>query len=117
MLRKIAPDQVQLGMYIHGFEGSWFRHPFWRTRFLLTAAADLEAVRVAEVKAVIVDISKGQGMGVAPYRIRYLLNNAFDVCTPDGSSEPRLVIDVFLRRNSGEMGHWRLAHEKESAAR
>lgn len=59
MLRKIAPDQVRLGMYIHGFEGSWFRHPFWRTRFLLTEAADLEAARVAAVKAVIVDISKG----------------------------------------------------------
>lgn len=61
MLRKVRPDQVRLGMYIQGFEGSWFRHPFWRTRFLLTDAAELDRVRGASVNAVIIDVAKGAG--------------------------------------------------------
>jgi len=61
MLRKVAPDQVRLGMYIHGFSGSWFRHPFWRTRFLLTDPTELARLRAADVAAVIIDVSKGAG--------------------------------------------------------
>jgi putative nucleotidyltransferase with HDIG domain len=46
-------------MYIQGFEGSWFSHPFWRTRFLLEREEDLAAVLASEVAAVVIDIDRG----------------------------------------------------------
>lgn len=66
MLRRIAPGDVRLGMYIHGFEGSWFRHPFWRTHFLLKSEHDLARVHESEVDAVIVDDEKGAAPEEAP---------------------------------------------------
>ncbi|TGX52728.1 HD-GYP domain-containing protein [Sphingomonas gei] len=59
MLRRIPPSQVKMGMYIHGFEGSWFSHPFWRTRFLLERPEDLAAVLASEVQAVVIDVERG----------------------------------------------------------
>jgi len=47
-------------MFIHGFEGSWWRHPFWRRRFLLARQEDLEKLQQSSVESVIVDISKGR---------------------------------------------------------
>lgn len=46
-------------MYIHGFEGSWFSHPFWRTRFLLERPEDLAAVLASDVPAVLIDVERG----------------------------------------------------------
>jgi HD-GYP domain-containing protein (c-di-GMP phosphodiesterase class II) len=48
-----------MGMYIHGFEGSWFSHPFWRTRFLLERSEDLAALLASDVPAVLIDVDKG----------------------------------------------------------
>lgn len=62
MLMKVKPEDVTLGMYIQGFEGGWLNHPFWRSKFVLTEAADLEAVRSCGVAAVLVDAS----LSVAP---------------------------------------------------
>lgn len=53
-------------MYIHGFEGSWINHPFWRSRFLLTTDADLEKIRVANVPAVLIDDERGKGPDPMP---------------------------------------------------
>lgn len=66
MLKRIRRDQTRLGMFIHGFEGSWFSHPFWRRRFLLTEAIDLAALLDSEVDAVIIDIEKGADVIPAP---------------------------------------------------
>lgn len=59
MLQRIACEQVRLGMYIEKFDGSWWKHPFWRSHFLLTAERDLEALRSADLGGVFIDISKG----------------------------------------------------------
>lgn len=48
-------------MYIHGFEGSWFSHPFWRTRFLLERPEDLAALLASDVPAVLIDVERGVG--------------------------------------------------------
>nr|WP_257215146.1 HD-GYP domain-containing protein [Sphingomonas sp. R-74633] len=67
MLQRIAPSQVKLGMFIHGFEGSWMTHPFWRSRFLLERAVDLEQLRASEVAVVVIDLARGIGPdGAAP---------------------------------------------------
>jgi putative nucleotidyltransferase with HDIG domain len=47
-------------MYIQGFDGSWFDHPFWRTRFVLESERDLERVRECAVNAVIIDDELGE---------------------------------------------------------
>lgn len=58
MLRRLGREDVRLGMYIHSLEGPWFDHPFWRSRFLLTDPADLQAIRDSAVAAVVIDDSK-----------------------------------------------------------
>lgn len=59
MLKKITIFQLRLGMYIHSFEGSWLSHPFWKTRFLLSDAADLAAIRSSGIAACWIDLDKG----------------------------------------------------------
>jgi putative nucleotidyltransferase with HDIG domain len=49
-------------MFIQGFDGSWFDHPFWRTRFVLAKERDLDRVRQCDVRAVIID----DELGLAP---------------------------------------------------
>ena len=46
-------------MFIQGFDGSWFDHPFWRTRFVLAKSKDLDRVRESAVDAVIIDDELG----------------------------------------------------------
>lgn len=64
MLKRIRVEDVRLGMYIHGFAGSWLDHPFWRSRFLLDDPRDLERIRASAVREVWIDVS--QGADVAP---------------------------------------------------
>jgi len=59
MLKKIPLSQVRLGMFIQSLEGSWLSHPFWKTKFLLTDPADLQALQKSGIPAVLIDISKG----------------------------------------------------------
>ena len=59
MLKKIPTRDAQLGMYIQSMEGSWLSHPFWKTRFVLTEPADLDALVRSKVSAIWIDVSKG----------------------------------------------------------
>ncbi len=56
-LKTVPSGDVRLGMFIHGFEGSWWEHPFWRSRFLLTEAQDLQKVRQFR-GGVVIDLAK-----------------------------------------------------------
>ena len=64
MLKKIRVDQVRLGMHLHAMEGAWIDHPFWKTRFVITDAADLRKLRDSSVREVWIDA--GKGLDVAP---------------------------------------------------
>lgn len=59
MLKRIAVTDVRLGMFIHGFAGSWLDHPFWRSRFLLEDAQDLDRIRASAVREVWIDVAQG----------------------------------------------------------
>lgn len=59
MIRRVETRAVRLGMYIHGLEGSWLDHPFWKTRFLLSDPADLSALQDSGIRAVLIDDAKG----------------------------------------------------------
>lgn len=63
MLKKIAVAQLRLGMHVHKLEGKWIDHPFWKTRFLLDSAADLQRLLDSGVDACWID--PGLGLDVA----------------------------------------------------
>ena len=65
MLRRVMPRDVQIGMFIQAFEGSWLDHPFWRTRFKITTRQQLDAVRNSAVSAVLVDMAQSDVKRVA----------------------------------------------------
>lgn len=59
MLKKIAIADLRLGMFVQGLEGSWLRHPFWKTKFLLTDSADLRALRECGLAECWIDDERG----------------------------------------------------------
>lgn len=65
MLKRIAVKDVQLGMFICEFCGSWMEHPFWKTKFLLTDEKDLQAIKRSAIKELWIDSSKGADLDVA----------------------------------------------------
>ena len=59
MLKKISVQQIQLGMHLKEFCGSWMEHPFWRTGFVLNDAKDLASILASSIKEVWIDCDKG----------------------------------------------------------
>lgn len=58
-LRTIHRDQVRLGMFVHRFNGPWLSHPFWRGRFLIARADQLEAILATAVDTLVIDEARG----------------------------------------------------------
>lgn len=82
MLQNIRPAEVKVGMFIHGFVGSWFDHPFWRKKFLLTDEDDVEKIRLSKVEAVIVDVARGAAPDPRPVAAAPVLPAARSVAAP-----------------------------------
>lgn len=59
MLKRVTTSDVELGMFIHKLEGSWFSHPFWKSKFLLDDPDMLASLRESDVDGVIIDVSRG----------------------------------------------------------
>ncbi len=59
MLKKIRVEQLQHGMYITEFCGSWMEHPFWRTNFLLKNPKDLAEIHASSIREVWIDTDRG----------------------------------------------------------
>lgn len=53
-------------MFVQKLEGSWLKHPFWRTKFVLDDADTLFDLRNAEISAVVIDVSKGRDVTPQP---------------------------------------------------
>lgn len=64
MLKKIAIQDLRLGMHLHELCGPWLDHPFWRAKFLLTDPADIVKLRQSGIEACWIDNAKG--LDVAP---------------------------------------------------
>jgi HD-GYP domain-containing protein (c-di-GMP phosphodiesterase class II) len=60
VLKKVAVKQLTVGMFVHGFEENWLKHPFWRSQFLIKDDATLREIQVSGVQLCLIDISKGQ---------------------------------------------------------
>ena len=59
MLKRVDIEHLRVGMFVHGFCGSWMEHPFLRARFLLDQPHDLERLLATTVRQVWIDTSKG----------------------------------------------------------
>lgn len=59
MIERIAAKDVRTGMFIVGFEGSWFSHPFWRKNFVLSNDEDVQRIRECSADAVLIDTARG----------------------------------------------------------
>ncbi|MCJ2178960.1 HD-GYP domain-containing protein [Novosphingobium album (ex Hu et al. 2023)] len=58
-LKQISTSQVEMGMFVHSFQGSWLNHPFWKARFLIEDEDRLEAVRQSALDGVVIDTDRG----------------------------------------------------------
>jgi len=64
MLKKIGVQQLQVGMHLKEFCGSWMEHPFWRSGFVITDPKDIASILASSIKEVWIDV--GKGADVAP---------------------------------------------------
>ena len=64
MLKKIAIQDLRLGMHLHELCGPWLDHPFWRAKFLLADPADIAKLRESGITECWIDNAKG--LDVAP---------------------------------------------------
>jgi putative nucleotidyltransferase with HDIG domain len=51
-------------MHLHELCGAWLDHPFWKTKFVLRDAADLEKLRHSNIRECWIDVSKGLDVAV-----------------------------------------------------
>ncbi len=65
MLKQIAVSDLELGMFVHKFEGGWFDHPFWKAKFLIEDTEKLAAIRASKVRAVVIDTARGRDLAPA----------------------------------------------------
>ena len=59
MLVRIEPEDVEIGMFVHAFEGSWFDHPFWRSNFRVETSEQLQRIRNSGIAALMIDDARG----------------------------------------------------------
>lgn len=59
MIRKIAIDQLQPGMYVVDLHRPWLAHSFWRARFMVGDAAQIARLREEGISEVSIDTDKG----------------------------------------------------------
>ena len=59
MLKKVAVNQLTVGMFVHGFEENWLKHPFWRNKFVIENPSRLREIQQCGITHCLIDISKG----------------------------------------------------------
>jgi putative nucleotidyltransferase with HDIG domain len=59
MLKKIAINQLRVGMHLHALEGHWLDHTLWKTRFIVKDAQELARVCGSGVTECWIDAAKG----------------------------------------------------------
>jgi len=80
-------------MFIHGFEGSWLQHPFWRGRFLLDQPEDLALLRASLVSGVLIDPARGLDVDAAPADPEPVAAEALPDPGASDPAETRLTIE------------------------
>ncbi len=58
-IKKIRVSELQLGMYLVGFDGNWLANPFWTSRFMLAQADELRLARASGIAECWIDTQLG----------------------------------------------------------
>jgi HD-GYP domain-containing protein (c-di-GMP phosphodiesterase class II) len=66
MIKRIAIEQLKIGMYIHDLNCDWLDHSFMRTRFLVKNAKHLEKIQQLGMHDLYIDTEKGLDVSSAP---------------------------------------------------
>jgi len=61
MLLRVDVSTLRPGVFIDSVDGGWLSSPFWRKRFLMEDAADIERLRGAGIATVTIDTARGLG--------------------------------------------------------
>lgn len=59
MLKKIASDDLRVGMYLAKISDDWLDTPFWRTSFLLTKESEIQKILEHGYRFVWIDTAQG----------------------------------------------------------
>jgi putative nucleotidyltransferase with HDIG domain len=66
MLKKVAVEDLRVGMFVHQIPGSWLSHSLWRTRFLITEKFELGKILESGIREVLIDTEKSTVMEATP---------------------------------------------------
>ncbi|MDP2379203.1 MAG: DUF3391 domain-containing protein, partial [Pseudohongiella sp.] len=58
MIKRIPVSELKLGMFVQELHGSWLKHPFWKTKFLLEDIEDLSLLKTCGIAEVSIDLDK-----------------------------------------------------------
>jgi len=64
VLKKIQAKELKLGMHLHALCGSWMDHPFWRSKFTLTDAEEIQRIRASGITEAWINVEKGLDVSV-----------------------------------------------------
>ena len=95
MLKLISIHQLQMGMYIHQFCGSWLDHSFWKAGFVLDSHADLQRLRSSNLSSLWIDTSKG---GDLPEASATTTPDLPPTAQPATAATPRASMDEEVQR-------------------
>lgn len=95
MLKLISIHQLQMGMYIHQFCGSWLDHSFWKAGFVLDSHADLQRLRSSNLSSLWIDTSKG---GDLPEASATATPDLPPTAQPATAATPRASMDEEVQR-------------------
>lgn len=106
MLKLISIHQLQMGMYIHQFCGSWLDHSFWKAGFVLDSHADLQRLRSSNLSSLWIDTSKG---GDLPEASATTTPDLPPTAQPATAPTPRASMDEEVQRALKLCAHSRKA--------
>ena len=59
MKKQIAVEDLKIGMFLEGMDGSWIQHPFLRSRFVIKDPDDIRKIAASGIRNVWIDSSQG----------------------------------------------------------
>jgi len=69
MIKKIATENLKVGMYIHDLDAGWMEHPFFSSHFTLNKESQIESILAAGIHHVYIDTAKGLDDDQEPLRL------------------------------------------------
>lgn len=68
MIKRIPVAELKLGMFVQELHGSWIKHPFWKSRFLIDNLEDLHLLKTCGIAEVSIDLGRSVVLAAAPQR-------------------------------------------------